>query len=103
MLNVYKINDHDCVAANSCEEAKQLYKKETGFGDEEIYIEKIVDIESKTMWLEHCRKVEDYIIENDIESQFRSRGGLLFMKFTFKQVMEIEEIESLMIIASRKY
>ena len=102
MLNIYKINDHDWVAANSCEEAKQFYKGQTGFEDKEIYIEK-GDIENGTMWLEHCRRVENYIIENGIESQFRARGGLLFMKLTFKQVMEIQRIDNPTIIASREY
>lgn len=48
-VKVYQLNEYDTVAAESLEQAKDFYRKETGLSDEEAFY----DFESTELPLEH--------------------------------------------------
>lgn len=96
MLNVYAMNEIDCIAAESWEEAKDYYKNEYVMGDTEIYNEAHkVDIQEKQMWIPFVDIVKEYMMKNNLRTTIRYMNGRFELLFTYEQVLKIDELRNI--------
>ncbi|HDX9654325.1 TPA: hypothetical protein ROY23_004846 [Bacillus wiedmannii] len=101
MMKVFKMNDCDWVCAETEEQAKEYYKNECGFEDEDIneYFEGEVSLQN-TMHI----SVDDLSDEEQHMCHLMvHRGGELCVLKTFEQVINNENITQPCIIATTEY
>ncbi|MDV6040536.1 hypothetical protein N7X28_29445 [Bacillus sp. SM-B1] len=101
MMKVFKMNDCDWVCAETEEQAKEFYKNECGFDDEEIneYFEGEVSLREKMHIL-----ADDLPLEEQKQCQMMiHRGRELHVLKTFEWVIKNENITSPCVIASTEY
>lgn len=103
MMKVFAMNDCDTVCAETEEQAKEFYKNECGFGDDEIneYFEGEVSLQDKVhISIDDLPDEEQRIAT--IEPVFQ-RGGDTCVLRTFEWVIKQNNITGPCIIASTEY
>lgn len=101
-MKVFKMNDYDWVCAESEQQAKNFYKEEVGFDDDEINDEFIGEVSlNNTMYI----SIDDLPMEEQQMTQMfmRNIGGELFVLKPFSWVIEHENITNPCIISSTEY
>lgn len=100
-MKVFKMNDCDWVCAKSEEQAKEFYKTEVGFDEEEINSDFIGEVSLQN---EMLVEVADLPIEEQKQPQkLKEYGGSLFAYKTFEWVIAHENITKPCIISSTEY
>lgn len=96
------MNDYDWVCAENEGQAKEFYKKETGFNEDEIEEEFLGDVSLNDTMLVN---VDDLPEEEKMITQLdmRNIGGELFVRKSFSWVIEKENITKPCIICSTEY
>ncbi|PIE97218.1 hypothetical protein CO726_02630 [Bacillus fungorum] len=101
MMKVFKMNDCDWVCAETEEQAKEFYKNECGFEDDEVneYFEGEVSLNT----MMHVDA--DDLPEEELTKcqQMTKYGDTLLILKPFKWVIEHENITSPCVIASTEY
>ena len=98
-MKVYCFDGVDTIVANSLEQAKEFYVKETGFTKEDLESMEIVekDMNSTFMWYQSNE------LSNEIASQCRKHKMFhneLFTEVTLKEAFEMDNQKVPYIIAS---
>lgn len=100
-MRVFKMNDCDWVCAKSEEQAKEFYKTEVGFDEEEINSDFIGEVSLQN---EMLVEVADLPIEEQKQPQkLKEYGGSLFAYKTFEWVIAHENITKPCIVSSTEY
>lgn len=101
-MKVFKMNDYDWVCAENEQQAKEYYKKEVGFDDEEIEEEFLGEVSLNDTMLVN---VNDLPYEENMITQLNMRniGGELYVPKPFSWVIENEKITKPCIIASTEF
>lgn len=100
-MRVFKMNDCDWVCAENEGQAKEYYKKETGFNEDEIEEEFLGDVSLQD---EMLVEITDLPIEEQKQPQkLKEYGGSLFAYKTFEWVIAHENITKPCIISSTEY
>lgn len=102
MMKVFKMNDIDWVCAESEQRAKEFYKKEVGFDDDEINEEFVGEVSLNNIMYIH---IDDLPLEEQHITQLNMRnvGGEIFIPMPFSWVIENEKITNPCIICSTEY
>ncbi|SHI75706.1 hypothetical protein SAMN02745975_00545 [Geosporobacter subterraneus DSM 17957] len=110
-MKVYRMDDYDWVAANSAEEAKEFYIKETGVSEEELEVEECnlkkegmyveVEIDDAKLMLDKIASGEKVNGRNVVKF---SRGDCgLCVWITFEEVLKKDGESQPYIIASSEW
>ncbi|TXR66928.1 hypothetical protein [Bacillus sp. AR18-7] len=101
MMKVFKMNDSDWVCAETEEQAKEFYKNECGFDDDDIneFFEGEVSLQ-EAMYVDIDELPESE--KNKLQCG-KPLGDSIVVRKTFKWVIEHQEITSPCIIASTEY
>lgn len=101
-MKVFKMNDIDWVCAENEQQAKDFYKKEVGFNDDEIEEEFLGEFSLNNLMLV---SVDDLPEEEKLITQLdmKNIGGELFVYKSFSWVIENEKISKPCIICSTEY
>ncbi|QCS52366.1 hypothetical protein [Priestia flexa] len=100
-MKVFKMNDYDWVCAKSEKQAKEFYKSEVGFNDEEINEEFVGEVSLQD---EMLVEVDELPHEEKMQVQrMKKYAGTLFAYKTFEWVINHENISKPCIISSTEY
>jgi hypothetical protein len=100
-MRVFKMNDCDWVCAETEEQAKEFYKNEVGFDENEINEEFVGEVSIQD---EMLIEVDDLPIEEQNQRQkMKMYAGTLFAYKTFEWVIKHENITKPCIISSTEY
>lgn len=100
-MKVFKMNDYDWVAAENEKQAKEFYKEECGFDDDDINEEFVGEVSLKE---EMLIEADDLPIEEQKQQQkTMTYGNVLWVYKSFGWVIAHEKIDKPRVICSTEY